>query len=116
MLARRIGELLQPVTVVDDEQWGLDHGTWSVLLKAYPAADIPVVQLSIDGTQPPRFHYDVGRRLKPLRHEGVLIIASGNIVHNLDLCIRSGQNSLIRGPKGSTRLFARGFLIAPGAI
>jgi 4,5-DOPA dioxygenase extradiol len=89
-LARRIAELLQPAPVMNDERWGLDHGTWSVLLKAYPAADIPVVQLSIDGTQSPRFHFDLGRRLKPLREEGVLIMASGNIVHNLDLSIRSG--------------------------
>lgn len=89
-LAHRIGDLLRPTPVTSDFDWGLDHGTWSVLLKAYPNADIPVVQLSIDGLQPPQFHFELGRRLVPLRHEGVLIVATGNIVHNLDFSIRSG--------------------------
>jgi 4,5-DOPA dioxygenase extradiol len=78
-------ELLQPAAVVNDEQWGFDHG-----LKAYPVANIPVVQLSIDAMESTRFHFDLGRRLKPLRDEGVFIVASGNIVHSLNLSIRSG--------------------------
>lgn len=82
-LARRVQQLLAPVPVSLDDGWGLDHGTWSVLAHVYPEADIPIVQLSIDETQPASFHYEIGRRIAPLREEGVLIVGSGNVVHNL---------------------------------
>jgi 4,5-DOPA dioxygenase extradiol len=80
-LAARVAELLEPVDVVLTEEWGLDHGSWSVLARMYPEADIPVIQLSMDGTQEPRWHYEVGRLLSPLRDEGVLVLASGNVIH-----------------------------------
>jgi 4,5-DOPA dioxygenase extradiol len=82
-LASRVRELLTPLSVGMDQAWGLDHGTWSVLIHVYPEADVPVVQLSIDETQPASWHYEIAQKLSPLREEGVLIMGSGNLVHNL---------------------------------
>ena len=82
-LAREVQSILAPLSVDLDERWGLDHGTWSVLCHVFPEADVPVIQLSIDETQPADFHYETAKRLNALRDEGVLIIGSGNLVHNL---------------------------------
>jgi 4,5-DOPA dioxygenase extradiol len=84
-LAKQTKELLLPNEIELDETWGLDHGTWSVVKHLYPHADVPVIQLSIDYTQPAEYHYRLANQLQSLRSKGILIIGSGNIVHNLRL-------------------------------
>jgi 4,5-DOPA dioxygenase extradiol len=82
-LIEKVSEALDFIPPALDTTWGLDHGAWSVLNHLFPDADVPVAQLSMDRTRPPHFHYELGKRLTGLRDEGILIMGSGNLVHNL---------------------------------
>ncbi|SEN09373.1 4,5-DOPA dioxygenase extradiol [Chryseobacterium taichungense] len=84
-LAHETAGLLMPVSVEEDHSWGLDHGAWSVIKHMYPNADIPVIQMSIDYTKPAQYHFELAKKLNTLREKGILIIGSGNIIHNLRL-------------------------------
>jgi 4,5-DOPA dioxygenase extradiol len=84
-LASATRSMLEPIPVALDDTWGLDHGAWSILKHLYPDATIPVVEMSIDYTKPAPYHFELAQKLKSLRHRGVLIIGSGNMIHNLGL-------------------------------
>ncbi|MBP0904498.1 4,5-DOPA dioxygenase extradiol [Mariniflexile gromovii] len=84
-LAKETKSIITKTEVEFDDKWGLDHGAWSVIKHLYPNADIPVIQMSIDYSKPPQYHYELARELAALRQKGVLIIGSGNMVHNLRL-------------------------------
>ncbi len=91
-LAQETQQVMRKTPVSLDQAWGLDHGAWSVLKQMYPEADIPVVQLSLDHTRPAREHYELAKELAPLRKKGVLILGSGNMVHNLRLVRLKGNS------------------------
>jgi 4,5-DOPA dioxygenase extradiol len=82
-LAREVKSIVKTTDVLLDEKWGLDHGAWSIINRLYPNADIPVIQMSLDYYQTPRYHYELAKELASLRRKGVLIVGSGNMVHNL---------------------------------
>ena len=84
-LAKETVELLSPNPVIETDSWGLDHGAWSVIRHLYPEANIPVIQMSIDYTKSAQYHFELAEKLSKLRDKGILIIGSGNIVHNLRL-------------------------------
>ncbi len=92
-LAKQVKEEIKKTEVGLDEDWGLDHGSWSVLKKMYPDANIPVLQLSLDYTKPAQWHYDLAKELAELRKKGVLIVGSGNMVHNLGMVNWRDMNS-----------------------
>ena len=85
MLAKETKNIIHKTEIGLDDKWGLDHGAWSVISRLYPNADVPVLQLSLDYTQPAQYHYDLAKELASLRQKGVLIIGSGNMVHNLSM-------------------------------
>ncbi len=100
-LAEQVRSLIHKTSVSLNQDWGLDHGAWSVLMQMYPQADIPVVQLSMDYSQPPQAHYDLAKELAPLREQGVLILGSGNMVHNLEqVALKTGRLSDFNEPFG----------------
>ena len=115
-VAREVAEVVQPAFVgLDEDSWGLDHGTWSVLAHVFPRADIPVLQLSLHGAQGMAWHVDLGARLAPLRERGIFIVGSGNVVHNLRVLDRGREGAFDWGERfdGEVR---RVMTTDPGAL
>jgi 4,5-DOPA dioxygenase extradiol len=96
-LAKETKGIIKKTEVGLDEKWGLDHGCWSVIKHLYPKADVPVIQLSLDYYQSPQYHYDLAKELAPLRNKGILIVGSGNIVHNLGMVAWDKLNTVDYG-------------------
>lgn len=96
-IAKMTKEMITSTTVELDHSWGLDHGAWSVIKHLYPAANIPVIQMSIDYTKEPQYHYNLAMDLKRLREKGILIIGSGNLVHNLGMVDWKNINTVGHG-------------------
>lgn len=96
-LAKEAVQMMLPMHAEEDHSWGLDHGAWSVIKHLYPKADIPVIQMSIDYTKPAQHHFDLAKKLDKLRNKGVLIVGSGNIVHNLGLVDWPNMNKIGHG-------------------
>jgi len=94
-LAAKVSSSLTEYSIGHDISWGFDHGTWSVLKKMYPEADVPTIQLSIDYSKQPQYHFELGRKLSYLRDEGVLIIGSGNLVHNLRAVVWNSEDYVL---------------------
>jgi 4,5-DOPA dioxygenase extradiol len=116
-LAGEIVEAVRPAWCgLDQDQWGLDHGTWSVLAHLYPEADVPVVQLSINALKPPEYHLELGARLAPLRERGVMVVASGNVVHNLGLLRWDRPDSVFDWAERFDDAAVRQLAEAPGDI
>ncbi len=91
-LARETQKLIKSADVQLDDKWGLDHGAWSVIKHMYPKADVPVIQMSLNYRQGPQFHYELGKELSKLRERGILIVGSGNMVHNLRMAAWNRMN------------------------
>ncbi len=92
-LAKQVKSEIKKIEIKLDEEWGLDHGCWSVIKQMYPNADVPVIELSLDYTKPAQWHYDLAKELSALRNKGVLIVGSGNMVHNLGMVNWQNMNS-----------------------
>jgi 4,5-DOPA dioxygenase extradiol len=116
-LAAEVAEVVKPHWVgADHDQWGLDHGTWSVMTHLFPQADIPVVQLSIDALKPLDYHFDLATKLSELRKRGVLIVSSGNVVHNLRRIERDRPDAGADWARRFDDMVARQITEAPGNI